>query len=159
MALREVLEGIAGGKGLAILIRAYFDESAEQKIGHGVLTVAGYVFDENGLRGLEDEWAKLLETHRLPYFHMSECNADDPLSPRNVFAHLTKPKRIQAAKDAIAIARKYPLHGAAYVVWQEEYREILEEGGFACDAYSFLLWSAVVSRILVEIPLRRSPGM
>ena len=55
-ALCEVFEGIAGGRGLAILISAYFDESAEQKVGHGVLTVAGYVFEGDGLRGLEDEW-------------------------------------------------------------------------------------------------------
>lgn len=142
--LREVFEGIAGGKGLAILIHAYFDESAEEKVGHGVLTVAGYVFEGDGLRGLEDEWAKLLQTYRLPYFHMTECNRDDPLPQENVFSHLTKPERIQAAKDAIAVARKHPLHGAAYVVWQQEYREILEDGGFACDAYSFLLWSALL---------------
>jgi hypothetical protein len=143
-ALREVFEGIAGAKGLAVLIRAYFDESAEQKVGHGVLTVAGYVFEDEGLRGLEDEWAKLLETYRLPYFHMTECNANDPLPPENIFCHLTKPERIQAARDAIAIARRHPLHGAAYVVWQEEYREILENCGFSCDAYSFLLWSALL---------------
>ena len=60
----------------------------------------------------------LLETYRLPYFHMTECNGDDPLPPENVFSHLTKPERIQAAKDAIAVARKHPLHGAAYVVWR-----------------------------------------
>ncbi|WP_432284671.1 hypothetical protein SLT36_23545 [Aminobacter sp. BA135] len=126
------------------MIHAYFDESAEEKVGHGVLTVAGYIFEEDGLRGLEGEWAKLLETYRLPYFHMTECNADDPLSSENVFSHLTKPERIEAAKGAIAIARKHPLHGAAYVVWQEEYREILEDGGFGCDAYSFLLWSALL---------------
>lgn len=143
MPLREFFEGISGGKGPFVLICAYFDESAEQKAGHGVLTVAGYVFEDDGLRGLEDAWAKLLENYHLPYFHMTECNVDEPLPP-NVFCHLTKPQRIQAAKDAIAIARKYPLHGAAYVVWQEEYCEILEHGGFACDAYSFLLWSALL---------------
>ncbi|MCC0033960.1 MAG: DUF3800 domain-containing protein [Hoeflea sp.] len=138
------LEGISGEKGLAIVIFAYFDESAEQTVGQGVLTVAGYVFEEEGLRGLENAWADLLRKYRLPYFHMTECNVDDPLPPDNVFCGLTKPQRIQAAKDAIAIARKYPLHGAAYVVWQEEYREILEDEGFACDAYSFLLWSALL---------------
>ena len=125
------------------MISAYFDESAEEKVGHGVLTVAGYVFEDAGLTGLEREWRELLRTYKLPYFHMAECNVDDP-QPPNVFAHLTKDERIEAAKVAIAIAREHPLVGAAYVVKQEEYREILEDGGFVCDAYSFLLWSALL---------------
>lgn len=130
-------------KGLAVVIRAYFDESAEEQVGHGFLTVAGYVFAGAGFRGLEKEWKRLLKTYELPYFHMAECNVEDP-QPPNVFSHLTKQERIQAAKDAIGIAREHPLHGAAYVVRQEDYREVLEDGDFACDAYSFLLWTALL---------------
>ena len=130
-------------EGLAVLIRAYFDESAEQKVGQGFLTVAGYVFSGVGLRGLEAKWKQMLRAYGLPYFHMAECNVDDP-KPPNVFAHLAKPQRIKVATQAIEIARTYPLHGVAYVVKQEDYKEILEDVGFACDAYSFLLWTALI---------------
>jgi hypothetical protein len=141
--LREVFEGIAGGKGLAVLIRAYFDESAEGKVGQAFLTVAGYVFDSVGLRGLEAKWKHLLRTYRLPYFHMAECNVDDP-QPPNVFAHLDKSERIQAATDAIDIARRFPLHGAAYLLKQEDYKKVFEDDGFDCDPYSFLLWTSMI---------------
>lgn len=139
----ETHEGIASGRDLTVLIRAYFDESAEEKVGKGYLTVAGYVFDDEGFRGLQDKWKGMLDVYELPYFHMTECNVDDP-QPPNVFAHLSKPKRIEAATDAIAIAREYPLHGAGYVVRQEDYQEVLMDGGFDCDAYSFLLWTALL---------------
>jgi hypothetical protein len=133
----------SSAQGDAAMIRAYFDESAEEKVGQGFLAVAGYVLTGRGLRGLEAKWKLMLRTYGLPYFHMTECNVDMP-QPPNVFAHLTKSERIQAATEAIAIARAFPLHGAAYVVRQEEYKEIFEDAGFACDPYSFLLWTSLI---------------
>ena len=141
--VREVFLGIAGGKGLAVLIRAYFDESAEAKMGHGFLAVAGYVFNGAGLNGLEKKWKLLLRNYKLPFFHMAECNEDKP-KPNNVYFHLTKQERIDAATQAIKIVREHQLHGVCYILKQEDYKEILEDDGFDCDAYSFLLWTALL---------------
>ena len=141
--VRDVFLGIAGGKGLAVLIRAYFDESAEATVGQGFLVVAGYVFNGSGLKELEAKWKIMLRDYQLPYFHMAECNDDKP-KPDNVFYHLKKDERIQAATDAINIARKYPLIGVAYTLRQEDYKEVLEDQGFNCDAYSFLLWTVLL---------------
>lgn len=141
--VREVFFGIAGGKGLAVLIRAYFDESAEEKKGHGFLAVAGYVFTGSGLTDLEKKWKLMLRKYSLPYFHMAECNEDMPKS-NNVFYHLTKGERIEAATEAIKIARAYPVTAVAYYLRQEVYKEILEDKGFDCDPYSFLLYTALV---------------
>lgn len=127
-----------------MLIRAYFDESAEGTAGRGFLTVAGYVLNGTKLRNLERDWKRILFEYRLPYFHMAECNASDPLKPENVFSHLSERDRIDCATKAIGIARSQTLHGAAYFLKQEDYQEILERPGFNCDSYSFLLWTALM---------------
>ena len=127
-----------------MLIRAYFDESAEGTAGRGFLTVAGYVLSGTKLQNLERDWKRMLAQYQLPYFHMSECNASDPLKSENVFSHLSAQKRIDCAKKAIEIARSQTLHGAAYILREEDYQEILEGPGFNCDSYSFLLWTALI---------------
>lgn len=128
--LRETFEGMAsGGGGLAVLIRAYFDESAEGDASKGIFTVSGYVFTRSKLRALERDWKRMLATYKLPYFHMAECNADDPLDPKNVFRHLNKAERIACETEAIRIARENTLHGHACVLRQEDYRDILEDRG------------------------------
>jgi hypothetical protein len=127
-----------------VLIRAYFDESAEGKAGHGFLAVAGYVLTGMKLQNLERDWKRMLVQYQLPYFHMAECNASDPLKPENVFSHLSEQHRDDCARKAIGIARSQTLHGAAYFLKQEDYQEILESPGFNCDSYSFLLWTALM---------------
>jgi hypothetical protein len=129
---------------LATLIRAYFDESADGNAGRGIFTVSGYVFSSSKLRALEKAWKRMLDRYQLPFFHMAECNADDPLKPDNVFFGLDKNERIACAKEAIKIARENTLHGHACVVRQEDYRDILESRGFDCDSYSFLLWTTLI---------------
>ena len=122
-----------------MLISAYFDESSEGKAQAGILAVAGYVFTAARHRVFESRWGRMLAKYRLPYFHMSECNANS-----GEFARLTALECDDCARSAIKIARENTLHGAAYVLKQEDYRLVLQDKGFACDAYSCRLWSALL---------------
>ncbi len=135
----NVFRNIGGGKRLAVLINAYFDESAEGNSKDGLLSVSGYVLDMGGAKGLIMEWQAMCTKYRIPYFHMNECNAR-----AGVFVYLTKNECDQCAREAIRIARKYSLHGHAFILDQSQYREILQDQGFDCDPYSFMVWNAYI---------------
>lgn len=79
----------------------------------------------------------MLNFFRLPYFHMNECNMG-----KGEFTHLGEDECDQCAREAIRIARKYTLHGHSFVLDQTEYREVLQDEGFDCDPYTFMVWSA-----------------
>jgi hypothetical protein len=132
------------GERLAVLIRAYFDESYDSNDRSGVFTVSGYVFTGSKLKALEKAWKRMLDRYELPYFHMAECNASDPLKPDNVFFRLSEAERIACATEAIRIARENTLHGHVCILRQKDYRDILEGRGFDCDSYSFLLWTTMI---------------
>lgn len=119
------------------MVSAYFDESSEGDSKNGLLAVCGYVLDMAGVDGLMPEWKRMLDEYRLPYFHMVECN-----SCTGVYDHLDDEGCDRCAREAIRIARLYPLHGHAFVLNQTEYRDILQDRGFDCDPYSFMVWSA-----------------
>jgi hypothetical protein len=102
-----------------------------------MLSVSGYALDLAGIDGLIPEWRRMLDDYGLPYFHMTECN-----SRAGIFEHLADKVCDQCAREAIRIARAYPLHGRAFVLDQSQYREILQDQGFDCDPYSFMAWSA-----------------
>lgn len=126
------------------MIRAYFDESYDSNDRSGVFTVSGYVFTGSKLKALEKAWKRMLDRYELPYFHMAECNASDPLKPDNVFFRLSEAERIACATEAIRIARENTLHGHVCILRQKDYRDILEGRGFDCDSYSFLLWTTMI---------------
>jgi hypothetical protein len=135
----QVFRGSGGGKRIALLISAYFDESAEGDSQNGLLAICGYALDDRGVRGLSRAWDKMLNVYGIPYFHMNECN-----TCTGIFDHLTDRSCDLCARRAIKLARKYPLHGHAFVVDQREYRRILESQGFDCDPYSFLVFTAFI---------------
>ena len=118
-----------------MLINAYFDESSEGGNQDGLLTVSGYALDLNGVESLDAEWKKMLETYNLDFFHMCECNAN-----KGIFEKLSEEDCDDCAREAIGIARKYPLHGHAAILDQSEYKKILQDEGFDCDPYTFLIW-------------------
>lgn len=140
----EVFRGIGGRRRIAFLIGAYFDESAESDSENGLLAVCGYALDTEGVGGLIPEWQTMLDKFDLPYFHMNECNADERLPGKNVFAHLSNRECDQCAREAIRIARAYPLHGHAFALDQREYRGILQDQGFDIDPYTFMVWGAFI---------------
>ena len=121
---------------MAILINAYFDESSEGNSQNGLLSVSGYALDLAGVDALIPKWRGMLSSYHLPYFHMAECNVCC-----GIYNHLSDEECDNCAREAIALARSCPLHGYSFVVDQSEYREILEDCGFNCDPYSFLLWT------------------
>jgi hypothetical protein len=79
------------------LIEAYFDESES----HPFHSVAGYVFNTEQCRLLEQEWAAVLAPHGIKHFHMVEC-------AHNIegFAHLTRQECIDVETRLIAILKK-----------------------------------------------------
>jgi hypothetical protein len=120
-----------------VLINAHFDESSEGDTKNGLLAVCGYALDDAGIKRLIPAWKRMLDKYDLPFFRMSDCN-----SGKGVFSHLDPADCDKCARKAIKLARKYTLHGHAYVLDQTEYRQILEDNGFDCDPYSFLVWSS-----------------
>src|SRR4051794_39178537 len=63
---------LPGGKGLAVMLRAYFDESGT----HGAdspLWVAGYLFESERYANLEWEWEAALSGAGLSAFHAVDC--------------------------------------------------------------------------------------
>lgn len=136
---RQIFRSIGGGRGVAVLISAYFDESSESDSENGLLSVSGYALDMAGVDGLTPEWQKMLADYRLPYFHMNPCNAN-----AGIFEHLSGDECDRCAREAIRIVRAHPLHGHSFVLDQTEYREILQNQGFDCDPYTFMVWSAFI---------------
>ncbi|MET4389371.1 hypothetical protein ABIB73_005142 [Bradyrhizobium sp. F1.4.3] len=132
-----VFRSIGGRDRVAVLINAFFDESSEGDAHNGLLTVSGYALDLAGVGRLTAEWQTLLDDYRLPYFHMAECNACD-----GIFEHLDNTECDNCAREAISIARAHPLHAHSFVLDQPQYREILQDQGFDCDPYSFMVFSA-----------------
>ncbi len=122
-----------------MLISAFFDESTDGSANNGLLAVCGYALDKNGLEKFIPDWQAMNALYRIPYFHMAECNSNC-----GVFAHLSSEECDLCAREAIRLARTYPLHGHCYVLDQTEYREILQNDGFDCDPYTFMVWSAFV---------------
>ncbi len=106
---------------------------------NGLFAVCGYVLDINGLEKLIPDWRAMLTLYHIPYFHMTECNSNS-----GVFKHLSAKECDLCAREAIRIARAYPLHGRAFVLDQQDYRDILQDRGFDCDPYTFMVWSAFV---------------
>jgi hypothetical protein len=121
------------------LISVFFDESTDGDANNGLLAVCGYALDEIGLESFIPEWKAMNSLYRLPYFHMNECNSN-----KGIFEHLTEVECIECAREAIRLARLYPLYGHCCVVDQKEYREILQDQGFDCDPYTFMVWTAFV---------------
>lgn len=120
---------------LAVVISCFFDESSEGDSKRGLLGIAGYVFDDSGLQQLTTEWRAMLKTYNLPYFHMTECNSNS-----GVFGHLSAEQCDLCAREAIRIVRTHPLHGRCVIVDQTNYRFVLQEHGFGCDPYTFMMW-------------------
>lgn len=135
----QVFRGIGGGRRIAVVINAYFDESAEEDSQNGLLAVSGYALDDVGAQGLIGEWQTMLRDFNLPYFHMSECNVC-----KGIYGHLTCAECDACAREAIRIARLYPLHGYTFILNQTEYREILQDRGFDCDPYTFLVLTSFI---------------
>jgi hypothetical protein len=121
------------------VISAYFDESSDGKSGAGFFTVAGYVLTGSKRMRLESEWKRMLVHYRLDFFRMSDCN-----SGTGSFSHLSEQECDECARRAIKIARENTLHGVAYVLTQENYQAILQDKGFDCDSYTFLVWTALL---------------
>ena len=122
-------------EGVAVLIHGYFDESSEGSCQDGIFSVSGYVLDRNSAVSLEVDWAAMLNLYRLKFFHMCECNSNS-----GEFAKNTGEECDLCAREAIRIAKKYPLHGRATVLVKSDYIEILQNEGFDCDPYTFLVW-------------------
>lgn len=122
-----------------MLISAYFDESSEENSKDGLLAVCGYALDDKGVTRIIPPWKKMLRKYGLPYFHMAECN-----SCTGIFDHVGDEQCDRCARRAIKLARKYTLHGHAFVLDQSEYRRILQDRGFACDPYTFMVWGAYI---------------
>jgi hypothetical protein len=125
------------------MISAYFDESAEGSSSTGLLSVSGYVLDGAGVEGLVRKWRGMLSDFNLPYFHMSECNACSK-HRKGAYAMLSDDQCDKCARQAIRIAREHQLHGHSFVLDQSEYRQILENEGFGCDPYTFMVWAAYI---------------
>lgn len=81
----------------------------------------------------------MLSEFDLPYFHMAECNVGT-----GIYSHLDSMQCDRAAREAIRIAREYPLHGHSFVLDQIDYRRILQDHGFGCDPYTFMVWNAFI---------------
>ena len=133
----QVFHRIGGGKRVAVLISAFFDESTDGDADNGLLSVSGYALDNDGLLGLIPEWQKMKADYRVPFFRMSDCNSGE-----GAFEHLSEAECDLCAREAIRIAKQHPLHGHSFVLDQTEYREILQNQGFDCDPYTFMVWSA-----------------
>lgn len=119
-----------------MVINTYFDESSEGNDNYnGLLAVCGYSLSLDGAQHLEKEWGAMLNKYNLEFFHMCECNVCS-----GVFDELTDAECDLCARKAIEIARKHSLHGHAAILVQSEYREILQNQGFDCDPYTFLVW-------------------
>jgi hypothetical protein len=139
IGIPPAFRSIGGRNGIAVLISAYFDESAEGDSQNGLLSVSGYALDMVGVDRLIPEWKQMLDKYRLPYFHMSECNACS-----GIYDHLDDDECDECARAAIQIARSHPLHGHAFAVDQSEYREIMQNHGFDCDPYTFMVWGIFI---------------
>jgi hypothetical protein len=135
----QIFNSIGSGKRIAVLISAFFDESTDGDANNGLLAVCGYALDKDGLEKFTPEWQAMNALYHVPYFHMAECNSNC-----DKFAHLSLEECDKCAREAIRLARTYPLHGHCYVLDQSEYREILQDQGFDCDPYTFMVWSAFV---------------
>ncbi len=135
----QIFNSIGSGKRIAVLISAFFDESTDGDANNGLLAVCGYALDKAGLEKFIPEWQAMNTLYRVPYFHMAECNNNC-----DKFSHLSSEECDLCAREAIRLARTYPLHGHCYVLDQAEYREILQNQGFDCDPYTFMVWSAFV---------------
>lgn len=135
----EIFRSIGGGKRVAVLISAFFDESSEGNSQNGLLAVCGYALDPSGLKKFTPAWRAMLLRYGLPYFRMTDCNSNS-----GVFKNHSSEDCEKCARRAIKIARAYPLVGYAYVLDQSVYKKVLQDNGFDCDPYSFLVWGAFV---------------
>jgi len=108
----DLLDSVApAATDLIMLIKSYFDESYND----GLLCVAGYTFTSAKARALDEEWKKMLARYkRLPFFHMSACNTNEP-----PFDRLTEAECIAVA---IGLINKYSLFGYAVTVDQRAFR-------------------------------------
>ena len=110
---------------VAVLVEAYFDESAGlasavQPDGTqakcAILCVAGYLIESGRRKLFDQDWNEVLRWKDLPYFHMVDCaHGNGP------FANLTKPDRIQVAARMIAAIKRHTIKGFAITVNVAQY--------------------------------------
>jgi hypothetical protein len=119
---------------LVAFLECYFDESGSHD-GSPVLTVAGYVFEQDRCRRLDLAWKQLLADYRLPFFHMVDC-------AHNVwpFDHLSRDECIEAEKAAIRLISEHALLGVAVAANEREYQSWFYPEKRIGGVYSFCCW-------------------
>ena len=112
------------------MIEAYFDESGSHE-GSPILCVAGFIIEADAAREMEARWQTMLDTYRLPFFHMVDCaHGVEP------FDILSRDERIAAEKEAISIIRNKITYGIAVTVNPVEFEHTVPKSAELGSAYS-----------------------
>lgn len=97
----DVLLPSRGGYTLQ-LVESYFDESES----HGVLCVAGYLFEKGACVELSAQWGNVLSDHDLDYFHMVDCAHNT-----GQFKGKSKAECIEIQTKLINLIKQYAIRG------------------------------------------------
>lgn len=110
---------------------AYFDESGTGD-DSPYLCMAGYIFEQDNIIGLEAAWEQMLAKYELPYFHMSEC-----AHHIGIYSHLTSAQCDSAAREAIELVKTYAAQGIA-ISMEKAAMRLLPPNGLWENTYSFI---------------------
>ncbi|MDQ2945470.1 MAG: DUF3800 domain-containing protein [Acidobacteriota bacterium] len=115
--LKRILEILLPRNGLAAMMEFYMDESNSEDSDR-VIVVAGYLFESDQCRLLDDEWKRLVEDEaELPYFHMTDC-----ANGVGKYKILGRTKCDRLARSLIALIKKRMTLQVAFSVQEAEFK-------------------------------------
>ncbi|MCL4679336.1 MAG: DUF3800 domain-containing protein [Alphaproteobacteria bacterium] len=112
----------------------YFDESGSFEEDPKIFCISGYFLEEEKAKAMDAEWEKVLNHHKIPYFHMVDCAHGN-----GVFKNIARDERDQIVRKLIALIKKYTLCGFSFVAKEDQY--MLPDG--TPDIYSALVSTCV----------------
>src|SRR2546426_6254154 len=132
--------------GLMVMLRGYFEDSAQGKPKPAVMVVAGFVSSVERWEGFESEWKEhVLDRFGLSHFRMSDCLTHPPRGP---FKNLTSAQCDEAAFTAMLIIGKWIDAGMGTAVIVDHFKDLIKYASkkrhpFIRNAYSFCFFSTV----------------
>jgi hypothetical protein len=130
------------------VVAGYFDESGDLDMPPGIFCVSGYFVAVEAAKLMDTEWGKVLEKHKLPYFHMVDC-----AHGTGVFKDLPKEERVEVVKELIALIKLFTLEGFSIFATASAFHAIDD----AQDIYSYCA-SSCASALQMFLKMGRVQG-
>lgn len=104
----------------------------------GHFSIGSLLFRKKNIKLFNKKWRAMLRKHRIPYFHMTDCNVGE-----GVYKGKSDDECDVCARDAISILLEFATKGAIFSVKVSDFYDVIGERGVMPNPFTLGAWFTI----------------